>query len=214
MGTLCVMGNKKSYCRTVGGLYYEGAIPLEIRQFEARIIIEHFTEREPPGLLNSPLMGILLGRTAPRLDAWSTIPTFHSYYNASILCSGCSIERVWHEYLLWPLPMISSPFHQRIKHLDRNFVPYGAGSVTHYIYETHQTLAFINATNRYHVLYPGYIVRWLTKLKPVIISNTLGRGIGAYPGLNIDVGIDVFQELDRRIKTQLIAAKVYEDLLK
>ncbi|HET6583892.1 MAG TPA: hypothetical protein VFG69_10595, partial [Nannocystaceae bacterium] len=77
------------------------------------------------------------------------------------------------------------------------------GWVTHYIDEPIKALA--NATNRMHVLYPGYIVRWLAVSGHVVVSNTLGRGIGYMPRTNEDYGVRIFQALDEQIRARLNA---------
>lgn len=213
MGTLCILNGQQSSCRQIDGLYYNGVIPWEIRKFEARVIEEHFTQREPVDFWNRAALIAIANGQIPRLADWAKISIFHSYYTINPLCSDCSLEEVWSEYLRWPIPLQAAPLPEPIKHLDRRYVPYSCGTVTQYIYETHRARAFVNATNRGHIFHPGYIVRWLTKLGPVIYSNTLGRGIGLFPGVNVHAGIEVFSELDRSVVMTLIARKVIQQYL-
>lgn len=191
MGSRCVEG-AATLCAHDNTRDFGGAVRANIRQFEDRILRTHFKAT---------------------LEAWEDSPNYHSYYNWSAICSNCSIDLVWQEYLYWPAPTLEGRRSQPVMEGDRSLVvaaPEGAfgprvplpgGSVTHYV--DAQSKALANATDRVHALYPGYIVRWLSITGSVVVSNTLGRGIGAFARENEFYGVRIFHDLDLRIKERL-----------
>ncbi len=167
---------------------FGGAVTANIRRFESEVIAAHF------------------GAT---LAAWERNSYYHAYYNVSTLGGARDLERAWQEYLREPAPVLTGPRDEPIQRGDTSFAmtfldgwrPLPGGWVTHYLDAGSHALA--NATNRAHVLYPGYIVRWLTVSGHTTQSHTLGRGIGYMPRTNEDYGVRIFQALDERIRERL-----------
>jgi hypothetical protein len=201
--TLCIQDNTRDF---------GGAVPANIRQFEDRILRTHFKAT---------------------LEAWDDSPNYHSYYNWSAICSNCSIDLVWQEYLYWPAPTRQGRRNQPVMEGNRSWieafpesahgprVPLPGGWVTHYVDAQSNALANAPVPLRLdpasfkdpqhpalvfsggHVLHPGYIVRWLSIMAGFVISNTLGRGIGGFPRENEFYGVRIFHDLDLRIKESL-----------
>jgi hypothetical protein len=171
---------------------FSGGVPPNVRRFEDDVLARHFA--------------------GARLDAWVGDPAYHQYMNRSAL-GTTSMTAAWREYLHWPAPTIQGRRSEPVREGERSLamaapvgpsgirVPLPGGIVTHYV--APEARALINATGRMHVLHPGYIVRWLEMWGPVIVSCTLGRGVGITPELNQVYGVRIFYELDQRIKASL-----------
>lgn len=192
MGNRCMEG-ATAVCLPDASRDFGGAVTPNIRRFEDSVLARHFA--------------------GAKLDDWERDDAYHSYYNATAMANGTSIERVWHEYMHWPAPTIGGRRDAPVREGDTSLamaaprgahgfrVPLPGGMVTHYL--DAGSHALINATQFMHVLHPGYIVRWLSSWGPVIVSNTLGRGVGITPRMNEFYGVRIFHELDQRIKARL-----------
>jgi hypothetical protein len=192
----CVEGHAVG-CPGVSLSAFDQEIPAAIRNFEAQIVREKFQAT---------------------LDLWKGNSNFHSYYNWSSLGSGLSREVVQDEYLHWPAPTWEGRRSAPVKTGDRSFafattravslparVPLPGGYVEHVL--DSQSGAVANVTLRVHTLYPGYIIRWVSFVGDIATSNTLGRGVGAFAGLNEIYGVQIFGELDRKIKERLAESR-------
>ena len=187
MGLRCYEGAMAS-CASDATRTFGGVVPANILRYEAEVLAAHF------------------GAT---LAAWEREDAYHSYYNVSTLCSARIAERAWREYARDPAPVLNGPRDEPVRTGDRSFAmtfldgwrPLPGGWVTHYVDARSRAIA--NATNTLHVLHPGHIVRWLAVSGHVLTSNTLGRGIGWMPRTNESFGVQIFQELDERIRERL-----------
>lgn len=198
MALRCIEGNAAG-CPNVPDAVFEAEIPHFIRSFEARILREKF------------------GAT---LDGWRRNDNYHAYFNWSALGSGLSQEAVRDEYRHWPAPTAAGRRSQPVQTGDRSFafgttrplslpivrIPLPGGYVEHVVDSESGAIANVTLSGQ-HLLHPGYIIRWVGFLAGVALSNTLGRGIGQNPSLNEVYGVQLFGDLDRRIKASLAALR-------
>lgn len=182
-------------CLNISDSDFDRELPKVIQEFEARIVREKFHTT---------------------LDEWKKHEKYHAYFNLSALGKASSREAVQNEYLHWPAPTKDGRRSAPVKTGDTSFaytttddvsitlpggLPVPGGYVEHVLDSVSGAVA--NVTQRMHVLYPGYIVRWVDFVEGFAVSNTLGRGIGGFPRVNEIYGVQMFGALDRNIKERL-----------
>jgi hypothetical protein len=138
-----------------------------------------------------------------------------SYYNLGALGKFKSRDDVWTEYKRRPAPTIKGRLNSavvtgqqslamaatRSAHYDPVPAPLPGGPVIHVVAD--HLYCFANVTGRIHLLYPGYILRWLSQVGDIVISNTLGRGVGRTARENEFYGPRIFSDLDISIAKTL-----------
>jgi hypothetical protein len=84
-------------------------------------------------------------------------------------------------------------------------LPLPGGPVRHYVNWNYR--AIINATESGHMLHPGTIMRYLTEENGMWRSNTVGRGTGMVGGVNEQLGMEIFDDLDDLIRERLVSGR-------
>jgi hypothetical protein len=195
MGVKCVEGASMA-CSVEQSRNFGGAVSPAILAYE-QVILSH-------------VFGI------KSLSVWEQNPNYHAYYNLGVLGQARSLDAAWLEYRRQPAPLSAGRLARPVTNgqtsqfvfaMPRSAisasvrVPLPGGWVTHYVNEN--LYCIVNATNRAHALHPGHIMRWLKLVGNIVVSNTLGRGIGAQARLNEFYGVRIFGDLDRSISQSL-----------
>lgn len=151
----------------------------------------------------------ILGKLGLTLDGILRDSSYHAYLTMTRIAQGIDIGTAWQEYLHFPAPTATGRRDRPARTGDSSFavymqwpVPLPGGMVEHTVRDDIHALA--NVTTRIHVLYPGYIIRWIEReADGAIVSYTLGRGTGMMPETNENKGAEMFMDLDEKIKRSL-----------
>ncbi len=198
MGISCANGGTyadHSTCRTDGSTNFRGVVTPELRAFEDRVLRQHFR-----------------GASVAR---WERDSNYHAYHLVNVVAVGRTIpmSRIWHEFAKRPAPTILGR-REPVRTGDRSTamaapvlgrgrgipIPLPGGPVQHYVEPS--MYALINATLFGHVLHEGHILRWLVR-KPDsrVECHTVGRGTTMLARTNEIMGLEIFDELDLRIRS-------------
>ena len=200
MGISCANGGTfadNSTCRTDGSTDFRGVVTPQLRAFEDRVLGQHFE-----------------GASVPR---WERSPHYHAYHLVNVIAVGGTtpMSTIWHEFARRPAPTIglksrpartgersmamAAPVLGRGRGIP---IPLPGGPVKHYV--ERGLLALINATMFGHVLHEGHIMRWLVR-KPdsSVECHTVGRGTTRLARTNETMGLEIFDDLDMRIRAAL-----------
>ena len=188
----CVGG---SGCTVIDNKTFNEAIPQDIKAFESTIIKEMWGT----------------DMTLPKLEQ---LENYHVYANTSVVTSGKNKSDVDAEYRKSPAPTLFSKRNKPVENgdvtwdvaaltrgpiLESIFLP--GGKVTHKV--DAKTGAIANMTTRIHTLHPGYVIRYTHAIKAqetiVVLSTTIGRGVGTEGGANSYFGAQLFHDLDKKI---------------
>jgi hypothetical protein len=194
MGVKCVEG-ASFHCSKEQTRHFGGSVPAYVLDFELKTLDKFFGVKT--------------------LYAWIANRKYHSYYNLGALGKFKSRDDVWTEYKRQPALAIKGRLNSavvtgqqsmamaatRSAHYDPVLAPLPGGPVIHVVAD--HLYCFANVTGRIHLLYPGYILRWLSQVGDIVISNTLGRGVGRTARENEFYGPRIFSDLDISIAKTL-----------
>ena len=154
---------------------------------------------------------ILHNKFQSTLQQLTSDSSYHAYLTMMQISAAGSLAAVWNEYVHFPAPKFLSQnghshrYSQPVQTGETSFVYFGVlvgGLVEHVVRP--DIFALANVTLRFHVLYPGYIIRWLQQGGDGSIESfTLGRGIGGFPRINESKGAEMFMNLDKNITESL-----------
>ncbi len=200
MGISCANGGTfadHSTCRSDGSTNFRGAVTPRLRAFEDRVLARHFR-----------------GASVAR---WERDSNYHAYHLVNVIAVGRTIpmSRIWHEFARRPAPTIGLR-SQPVRTGERSVamaapvlgrgrgipIPLPGGPVMHYVEEG--MYALINATMWGHVLHEGHIMRWVVR-KPDsrVECHTVGRGTTPLARINETMGLEIFDDLDMRIRAAI-----------
>jgi len=205
MGKSCVEGSA-TLCIQDNTRDFGGAVRTDIRHFEDRILRTHFKAT---------------------LEAWEDSPNYHSYYNWSAICSNCSIDLVWQEYLYWPAPTRQGRRDQPVMEGNRSWiqafpetahgprVPIPGGWATHYVDAKSKALA--NATDPlrvdpatfkyYNPQHPAVVFSGGHVLHPGYIVRWLSVLAGSVISNTLGRGIGFFPR-----NNEVLGVRIFHDL--
>lgn len=148
---------------------------------------------------------ILGGKFRSDLQTWINQTNYHAYLTVNSLGANLTPAVVWDEYLRHPAPTYAGRRSAPVETGDTSFAVappvLPLGLVEHIVDNHNRILA--NVTLRTHLLYPGYVVRWIRLIGNRFTSYTLGRGLGILPQRNENGGAQAFTDLDGRIARRL-----------